>query len=73
LLHQRSTAEESLAQKRPVKVIGKVFAYFSPAHALGASCGSVSTQLKLQQIDGEDSRIQLKNKYEMSNGEAVLL
>jgi len=34
----------------------------TPAHALGAFCGSVAPQAGLQQIDEGDSRIQLKKQ-----------
>jgi hypothetical protein len=35
-----------------VKITGKIFAYFSSAHALGAFCGSVSTKSKLKKSEG---------------------
>jgi len=49
----------SSSNSKPVKVTEKIFAYFTPAHALGAFCGSVSTQLKLQQWR---SRIAVKKR-----------
>jgi hypothetical protein len=34
---------------KPAKVTSKILHIFTPAHALGAFCGSVPTQLELQQ------------------------
>jgi len=42
----------SSSTSKPDKVTGKIFAWFSSAHALGAFCGSVSTQLKLKKSEG---------------------